>query len=202
MNDALKELSDHIHSYLEDSVVDSVIVHDELTLRVNVESILKVMKFLRDDGTCRFACFIDICGVDYPTRENRFDVVYHLLSPTRNHRIRIKLEVDETRQVPSIVSIYPGAEWYERETFDLYGILFSNHPDLRRILTDYGFRGHPLRKDFPLTGHVEVRYDDEEKRVIYEPVNLAQEFRSFDFESPWEGAEYLLPGDEKADQNP
>lgn len=201
MNEALQELGDHIQSKLEDAVAHSAIAHGELTLNVSAEDILKVLKFLRDDSSCRFACFIDICGVDYPTRENRFDVVYHLLSPTQNHRIRVKLEVHETRQVPSVVSLYPGAEWFEREAFDLYGILFSNHPDLRRILTDYGFRGHPLRKDFPLTGYVEVRYDDEEKRVVYEPVNLTQEYRSFDFESPWEGAEYLLPGDEKADQS-
>jgi len=201
MNEALKELSDHIQSHLESAITHAGITHDELTLEVSAESILKVLKFLRDDSSCRFACFIDICGVDYPTRENRFDVVYHLLSPTQNHRIRVKLSVHETRQVPSVVSLYPAAEWFEREAFDLYGILFSDHPDLRRILTDYGFRGHPLRKDFPLTGYVEVRYDDEEKRVVYEPVNLTQEYRSFDFESPWEGAEYLLPGDEKADQS-
>ncbi len=202
MNEALKELSDHIQGCLVDSVDVSIIVHGELTLSVHAENILKVLKFLRDDSSCRFSCFIDICGVDYPTRENRFDVVYHLLSPTQNQRIRVKLQVNETRQVPSVVSLYPGAEWFEREAFDMYGILFSNHPDLRRILTDYGFRGHPLRKDFPLSGYVEVRYDDEEKRVVYEPVNLTQEFRSFDFESPWEGAEYQLPGDEKANQNP
>ena len=201
MNEALTELSDHIQSHLVDAVAHATIVHGELTLDVSAESILKVLKFLRDDSSCRFSCFIDICGVDYPGRKNRFDVVYHLLSPTQNQRIRVKLEIHETRQVPSVVSLYPAAEWFEREAFDLYGILFSDHPDLRRILTDYGFRGHPLRKDFPLTGYVEVRYDDEEKRVVYEPVNLTQEFRSFDFESPWEGAEYLLPGDEKADQS-
>ncbi len=200
MNSALLELSDHILSNLGDAVTDSVIAHGELALRVDADSILRVLKFLRDDSSCKFVSFIDICGADYPTRKNRFDVVYHLLSPTQNLRIRIKLEVNETRQVPSVVQLFRGAEWFEREAFDLYGILFSNHPDLRRLLTDYGFRGHPLRKDFPLTGYVEVRYDDEEKRVVYEPVNLTQEYRSFDFESPWEGAEYLLPGDEKADQ--
>ncbi len=199
MSDALRELNDHICPCVEDAVSHSSIVHGELTLEVDAEDILKVLKFLRDDSSCRFSCFIDICGVDYPQRENRFDVVYHLLSPTQNQRIRVKLEVNESRQVPSVVSIFAAAEWYEREAFDLYGILFSGHPDLRRILTDYGFRGHPLRKDFPLTGYVEVRYDDEEKRVVYEPVNLTQEFRSFDFESPWEGAQYLLPGDEKAE---
>ncbi len=201
MSEALSELSDNILSSLGDAVAHSDITHGELTLKVDVDNILKVLKFLRDDSSCRFSCFIDICGVDYPTRENRFDVVYHLLSPTQNQRIRVKLDVHETRHVPSAVSLYPAAEWFEREAFDLYGILFSNHPDLRRILTDYGFRGHPLRKDFPLTGYVEVRYDDEEKRVVYEPVKLTQEFRTFDFESPWEGAEYLLPGDEKADQS-
>jgi len=200
MNEALIELSDHILSNLGDAVADSAITHGELALNVDADDILRVLKFLRDDSSCKFVNFIDICGVDYPTRKNRFDVVYHLLSPTQNLRIRVKLSVDETRQVPSVVPLFRGAEWFEREAFDLYGILFSNHPDLRRLLTDYGFRGHPLRKDFPLTGYVEVRYDDEEKRVVYEPVNLTQEYRSFDFESPWEGAEYLLPGDEKADQ--
>ncbi len=200
MNSALIELSDHILSNLGDAVTDSVIAHGELALCVDADSILRVLKFLRDDSSCKFVSFIDICGADYPNRKNRFDVVYHLLSPSQNLRIRIKLEVNEARQVPSVVELFRGAEWYEREAFDLYGILFSNHPDLRRLLTDYGFRGHPLRKDFPLTGYVEVRYDDEEKRVVYEPVNLTQEYRSFDFESPWEGAEYLLPGDEKADQ--
>ncbi len=200
MNSALIELGDHILSNLGDAIGDSTIVHGELSLSVDADNILRVLKFLRDDSSCKFVSFIDICGADYPTRKNRFDVVYHLLSPTQNLRIRIKLEVNETRQVPSVVELFRGAEWFEREAFDLYGILFSNHPDLRRLLTDYGFRGHPLRKDFPLTGYVEVRYDDEEKRVVYEPVNLTQEYRSFDFESPWEGAEYLLPGDEKADQ--
>jgi NADH-quinone oxidoreductase subunit C len=200
MNSALIELSDHILSNLGDAIADSAITHGELTLNVDADVILRVLKFLRDDSSCKFINFVDICGVDYPSRKNRFDVVYHLLSPTQNLRIRVKLSVDEARQVPSVVSLFRAAEWYERETFDLYGILFSNHPDLRRLLTDYGFRGHPLRKDFPLTGYVEVRYDDEEKRVVYEPVNLTQEYRSFDFESPWEGAEYLLPGDEKADQ--
>ncbi len=202
MIEALQELSDHIQATLAETIAKATIVHGELTLVVEAEDILRVLKFLRDDSQCRFVCFIDICGVDYPQRENRFDVVYHLLSPTQNLRIRVKLETHEARQVPSVSSLFAGAEWFEREAFDLYGILFSNHPDLRRLLTDYGFRGHPLRKDFPLTGYVEVRYDDEEKRVVYEPVKLAQEFRSFDFESPWEGAEYLLPGDEKADQNP
>ena len=201
MNEALTELNEHLQSHLGDSIASVSTAYGELTLVVGLEDILRVLKFLRDDSGCRFVCLMDVCGVDYPERENRFDVVYHLLSPTQNTRIRIKLEVHETRQVPSVVPLFPTAEWFEREAFDMYGILFSNHPDLRRLLTDYGFRGHPLRKDFPLTGYVEVRYDDEEKRVVYEPVKLTQEFRSFDFESPWEGAEYLLPGDEKADQS-
>jgi NADH-quinone oxidoreductase subunit C len=153
---------------------------------------------LRDDQRCLFHNIIDICGVDYPSRAKRFDVVYHLLSLKQNHRIRVKVETDEATPVPSLIPVFPAAEWYERETYDLYGILFSDHPDLRRLLTDYGFDGHPLRKDFPLTGFVEVRYDDELKRVVYEPVRLTQEFRNFDFLSPWEGADYVLPGDEKA----
>ena len=159
---------------------------------------MQVLRFLRDDPSCRFACFIDISGVDYPAREKRFDVVYHLLSPYQNSRVRVKVQTDEDTPVPSAVDVFPAANWFEREAFDLYGILFSGHPDLRRILTDYGFAGHPLRKDFPVTGHVEVRYDDEKKKVVYEPVKLVQEFRTFDYLSPWEGTEYVLPGDEKA----
>jgi NADH-quinone oxidoreductase subunit C len=158
------------------------------------------MRVLRDDQRCRFVCFIDICGVDYPERERRFDIVYHLLSPYLNHRIRVRTQAAEDTVVPSVVSVFPAANWYEREVYDLYGVLFSGHPDLRRILTDYGFSGHPLRKDFPLTGLVEVRYDDESKRVVYDPVRLVQEFRSFDYLSPWEGTKYELPGDEKAKQ--
>jgi NADH-quinone oxidoreductase subunit C len=172
----------------------------ELTLHAEAANIVDVLTFLRDDAECKFVCFIDICGADYPTREMRFDVVYHLLSPYKNTRIRVKVQANEETQVPSAISVFPAANWYERETFDLYGILFSGHPDLRRILTDYGFSGHPLRKDFPVTGHVEVRYDDEAKRVVYEPVKLVQEMRQFDYLSPWEGTEYVLPGDEKAKQ--
>ena len=172
----------------------------ELTLHAEAAKIVDVLTFLRDDAECKFVCFIDICGADYPVREKRFDVVYHLLSPYKNTRIRVKVQADEETQVPSAISVFPAANWYERETFDLYGILFSGHPDLRRILTDYGFSGHPLRKDFPVTGHVEVRYDDEAKRVVYEPVKLVQEMRQFDYLSPWEGTEYVLPGDEKAKQ--
>ncbi len=162
--------------------------------------IVSVLSFLRDDAECGFACFIDICGVDYPQREKRFDVVYHLLAPYKNRRIRVKVQTDEDTPVPSAISVFPAANWFEREAFDLYGVLFSGHPDLRRILTDYGFSGHPLRKDFPLTGYVEVRWDDEVKRVVYEPVKLTQEFRAFDYLSPWEGPDYALPGDEKAKQ--
>ncbi len=156
------------------------------------------MRFLRDDPNCRFVSFTDVTAVDWPGREKRFDVVYHLLSPTLNTRIRLRVEAGETTQVPSIIEVFPGADWFERETYDLYGVIFTGHPDMRRLLTDYGFDGHPLRKDFPLTGFVEVRYDDQEKRVLYEPVRLNQEFRKFDFLSPWEGADYpVLPGDEK-----
>ena len=170
----------------------------EISFTVEREGILDVLRTLRDDPDWRFISFIDICGVDYPSRERRFDVVYHLLSPTRNARIRLKVETDESTPVPSCVEIYPGALWFEREAYDLFGILFTGHPDMRRLLTDYGFDGHPLRKDFPLTGFVEVRFDEDLKRVVYEPVRLTQEFRNFDFLSPWEGTDYVLPGDEKA----
>ena len=180
------------------AVTGHAVAFGELTVHAEAAEINTVLTFLRDDPECRFVCFIDICGADYPAREKRFDVVYHLLSPYKNQRIRVKIQADEDTQVPSAIPVFPAANWYERETFDLYGVLFSGHPDLRRILTDYGFSGHPLRKDFPLTGHVEVRYDDEAKRVVYEPVKLVQEFRSFDYLSPWEGTTYILPGDEKA----
>ncbi len=196
--DALQELAEHISAELESELVSSEIAYGELNLVVVAEQILKVLKFLRDDATCRFVVPIDITGVDYPGREKRFDVVYHLLSPYQNQRIRVKIQTDENTPVPSAISLFPMADWFERETYDLYGIMFSGHPDLRRILTDYGFDGHPLRKDFPTTGYKEVRYDDEQKRVVYEPVRLAQEFRSFDYVSPWEGTDYVLPGDEKA----
>jgi NADH-quinone oxidoreductase subunit C len=165
---------------------------------VDIARIVEVMTHLRDDPGLRFVNFTDVTAVDYPSREKRFDVVYHLLSPTLNERIRVRAEADEDTQVPSIINVFPGADWFEREAYDLYGVIFTGHPDMRRLLTDYGFDGHPLRKDFPLTGFVEVRYDDQEKRVIYEPVRLNQEFRKFDFLSPWEGADYPLPGDEKA----
>jgi NADH-quinone oxidoreductase subunit C len=170
----------------------------QLTVAVKAERIVEVVRYLRDDPGCRFVSFIDVTAVDYPGREKRFDVVYNLLSPTLNTRIRLRAQAGETTQVPSIIEMFPGADWFERETYDLYGVIFIGHPDMRRLLTDYGFDGHPLRKDFPLTGFVEVRYDDQEKRVVYEPVRLSQEFRKFDFLSPWEGADYpVLPGDEK-----
>lgn len=198
MDATLTELKDFIAGNLGDRLVSSAIAFGELTLVVDRLSILETLKFLRDDKQCRFEVLIDICGVDWPMRERRFDVVYHLLSLRLNQRIRVKLETDDAAPVPSAVEVFPAANWFEREAYDMYGILFSGHPDLRRLLTDYGFQGHPLRKDFPLTGYLEVRYDDEKKRVVYEPVKLAQEFRNFDFESPWEGVDYVLPGDEKA----
>ena len=176
----------------------SKVAHGEQTLTVAPEDLVAVLTYLRDDPACQFAVLIDLAGVDYPQREKRFEVVYHLLSPRLNKRIRVKTSTDETTAIASVNDIFPAANWYEREAFDMYGIRFSNHPDLRRLLTDYGFQGYPLRKDFPLSGFVEVRYDDDAKRVVYEPVKLNQEFRNFDFESPWEGPNYILPGDEKA----
>jgi len=198
MSQTLEQLESHCKAALGDTVRTSRITHGELTLDVSRDKIVDVLKFLRDDKSCQFEVLIDICGVDWPARSDRFDLVYHLLSPRLNQRIRIKLMTDETTPVPSTVGVYSASNWFEREAYDMYGILFSGHPDLRRLLTDYGFQGYPLRKDFPLTGYVEVRYDDEQKRVVYEPVELTQEFRSFDFESPWEGTRYVLPGDEKA----
>ena len=193
----MEDLKDHIETQLSDAVNAVVIENSEITVEARRAEIVKVISFLRDDPICKFSSLIDICGVDYPARERRFDVVYHMLSMAHNTRIRIKVTTDETIPVHSITSIFPNANWYEREAFDMYGILFDQHPDLRRILTDYGFEGYPLRKDFPLSGFVEVRYDEERKSVVYEPVNLSQEYRSFDFMSPWEGAKYILPGDEK-----
>jgi NADH-quinone oxidoreductase subunit C len=194
----LSELGGYIGDKLAAHLVGHSVAYAELTLVAKREAIIEVIRFLHDDAKCRFVSIVDVCGADYPERAERFDVVYHLLSPTRNLRIRVKVATDDQTPVPSITPIFPGADWYEREAYDLYGILFSGHPDLRRLLTDYGFDGHPLRKDFPLTGFVEVRYDEERKRVVYEPVKLAQEFRSFDYLSPWEGTDYVLPGDEKA----
>ena len=198
MDETLRELGEHITRALSGAVSGHTLTHGELTLHAKASEIVKVVQFLRDDPRCLFFSFVDVCGVDWPARAQRFDVVYHLLSPKRNLRVRVKIETDEMTPVPSISGVFPGANWFERETYDLYGILFTGHPELRRLLTDYGFDGHPLRKDFPLTGFVEVRWDDELKRVVYEPVRLAQEFRDFDFLSPWEGTEYALPGDEKA----
>jgi NADH-quinone oxidoreductase subunit C len=195
-NEALHELGQHIAR--AKGVTGFSVAYGELNVEAEAAQIAAVMKFLRDDRKCQFINIIDVCGVDYPTREKRFDVVYHLLSPKKNLRVRVKAQTDEQTPVPSITGIFPGANWFEREAYDLYGILFTGHPELRRLLTDYGFEGYPLRKDFPLTGFVEVRWDDEVKRVVYEPVRLAQEFRNFDFLSPWEGTEYVLPGDEKA----
>jgi NADH-quinone oxidoreductase subunit C len=198
MSDALQKLGEHILNKRSGFAITSKIAYGELTLTAAPDTIIGLLTFLRDDQVCKFSQLIDLCGVDYPSREKRFDVVYHLLSLHRNHRIRVKIETGEEQPVPSATAVWPAANWFEREAFDLYGIQFSGHPDLRRLLTDYGFSGHPLRKDFPLTGFVEVRYDDEQKRVVNEPVKLTQDFRKFDFMSPWEGAKHILPGDEKA----
>lgn len=195
--DTLRELIDEVAPALGDVLVESRIERGELTMRVQTGSIARVLTFLRDEPACQFKILVDICGVDYPERDDRFEVVYHLLSPKHNQRVRVKVTTDEATPVPSVTEVFGSALWYERETWDLYGIFFADHPDLRRLLTDYGFEGHPMRKDFPQTGYVEVRYDDEQKRVVYEPVSLRQDWRSFDFLSPWEGAS-LLPGDEKA----
>ena len=175
-----------------------MVAHEELNVATTIDHLVELLRILRDDEAFRFNQLIDICGVDYPEREQRFDVVYHLISYVKNVRLRLKVQTDEDTPVPSVTEVYPSANWFERETFDMYGVFFSGHPDLRRILTDYGFHGYPLRKDFPMTGYVEVRWDEELKRVIYEPVKLVQEYRAFDFTSPWEGANYVLPGDEKA----
>ncbi|MCP5367434.1 MAG: NADH-quinone oxidoreductase subunit C [Hyphomicrobiales bacterium] len=199
MDQALLDLGEYISAALSQEVIDFEVRHDELMVRVRRDNLVKVAMFLRDDVNCQFKQVVDICGVDLPERDERFDVIYNLLSLVQNRRIRLKVATDDVHPVPSIVSVYSAAGWYEREVWDLFGVLFADNPDLRRIMTDYGFEGHPLRKDFPLTGYVEVRYDDEQKRVVYEPVKLTQEFRSFDFLSPWEG---MLPGDEKATAEP
>src|ERR1051326_5326325 len=198
--DTLELLAEYIKSANPDA--QTTIAFGELTVAVEAGKIVPFTTWLRDDPQCEFKIMIDICGVDYPNRTPRFDVVYHFLSISKNRRIRVRLGADDVTPVPSIVSVHPSADWFEREAFDMYGILFSGHPDLRRILTDYGFSGYPLRKDFPLTGFVELRYDDEQKRVVYQPVQLVQEFREFDFMSPWEGAREILPGDEKATKEP
>lgn len=192
-DETLSDLAATIQNGIGGSLLKMDFAFGELTITVKRDDILDCLQFLRDDTQTQFWNIIDIAGVDYPEREERFEVVYHLLSPRLNARIRIKISTDEDTAVKSATDLYPGANWFEREAWDMYGILFSGHPDLRRLLTDYGFEGHPLRKDFPLTGYVEVRYDDEVKRVVYEPVELRQEFRNFDFLSPWEGTDYVLP---------
>jgi NADH-quinone oxidoreductase subunit C len=203
MDDAkLDALGQTIVAALPGAAIGYAVAFNQLTINVNIEKIVEIVRTLRDDQRFRFVNFTDVTAVDYPGRENRFDVIYHFLSPILNVRLRLRGEAGETTQVPSIISVFPGSDWFERETYDLYGVMFIGHPDMRRLLTDYGFEGHPLRKDFPTTGFVEVRYDDQEKRVVYEPVRLNQEFRKFDFLSPWEGADYPLPGDEKADAKP
>ena len=198
--DPLVDLGEHITRAIGPAILSQEVAYGELTLTAEKDAIVAIATFLRDDPRCRFVSFIDVCGADYPARDERFDVVYHFMSPYLNQRIRVKVSADDIAPVPSITGVFKGAEWFEREAYDLYGILFSGHGDLRRILTDYGFDGHPLRKDFPTTGFVEVRYDETRKRVVYEPVKLMQEYRSFDYLSPWEGTDYVLPGDEKAKQ--
>ena len=201
----LKDLKSYLKNALSKAILKSVIEKGELVLNVRRESLREIMTFLRDDVACNFKQLVDICGADYPTRDERFEVVYNLLSLNHNQRIRIKVVTDETTPIESIVDVFSVANWFEREVWDMYGIYFNGHPDLRRILTDYGFDGHPLRKDFPLTGFVEVRYDERQKRVVYEPVKLPQDFRTFDYLSPWEGmtdVQDVLPGDEKAHQPP
>lgn len=195
--DSLVQLAEHIKLRRSNEVLDAKVENDELTVISTVSGVIDLIDFLRSDSSCRFSSLVDITAVDYPARAQRFDVVWHFLSMYQNQRIRVKVAIREDEIVPSLVRVHKSANWFEREIFDMFGILFSGHPDLRRILTDYGFRGHPLRKDFPTTGYVEVRYDEAEKRVVYEPVSLTQEYRQFDFLSPWEGAKYVLPGDEK-----
>jgi len=198
MDSDLKTLGDAIAAALPGAVTEVSVAYGELTLEIAPGRWVEALTHLRDAPDCLFINFTDLCGVDWPQREKRFDVVVHLLSPKHNRRIRVKTQTDEETPIPSLPDVFKGAGWYEREAYDLLGILFSGHPDMRRILTDYGFDGHPLRKDFPMTGYVELWYDDEQKRVVYKPVQLSQEFRSFDFLSPWEGPDYVLPGDEKA----
>ncbi len=199
MSEALTELGQSIEAALPEAVREFTVENGELTVRVSVSHLVAVVEHLRNHGRCKFSTLIDITAIDYPTREKRFDLVYHFLSMYANHRIRVKCAVRDGQVAPSITPLHLSANWFEREVFDMYGIMFSGHPDLRRILTDYGFSGHPLRKDFPTTGYVELRYDELEKRVVYEPVDLVQEYRQFDFMSPWEGAEYILPGDDKVE---
>lgn len=201
MNDTLNDLGDYIAGKAGDAVLSWEIALGELAIVTTRDNLSAVMKLLRDDSNCQFKVLIDVTAADYPEREERFEIVYNLLSLSHNQRIRVKASTDENTPVPSVVPMFSAAGWFEREVWDMFGVFFTDHPDLRRMLTDYGFEGHPLRKDFPLTGYVEVRYDEEQKRVVYEPVTLTQDFRSFDFMSPWEGAEYILPGDEKAGED-
>ena len=196
--EALRDLGESIAPALSEVLIESGVARGELTLRVQAGAIRRVLTYLRDEPSCQFKILVDLCGVDYPERDQRFDVVYHLLSMRHNQRVRVKAATDEETPVPSVVEVFPAANWFEREAWDMYGILFADHPDLRRLLSDYGFEGHPLRKDFPQTGYVELRYDDEQKRVVYEPVRMRQDWRSWDFLSPWEGGGGTLPGDEKA----
>ncbi|MDE0983616.1 MAG: NADH-quinone oxidoreductase subunit C [Yoonia sp.] len=198
MTEALQELGTHLEMKRTDCVLSWEVSNDELTVTIAPTSLVAFVEFLKSDGACQFSSLVDITAVDYPQRSKRFDVIYHFLSMYQNHRIRLRVQIREGEMVPSIIDVHPSSNWFEREIFDMFGILFTGHPDLRRILTDYGFRGHPLRKDFPTTGYMEVRYDEVQKRVVYEPVSLVQEYRQFDFMSPWEGAEYILPGDDKA----
>jgi NADH-quinone oxidoreductase subunit C len=199
MTQALRDLGEYVAAQLPQAITRHEVAHGELMLWTTRHSVVRLLTFLRDDSNCLFKLLIDICGVDYPDREERLEVVYNLLGLKHNQRVRVKLTTTEDDPVPSVAGLFKTANWFERETWDLYGVFFSDHPDLRRLLTDYGFEGHPMRKDFPLTGYVEVRYDDEQKRVVYEPVKLSQEFRNFDFLSPWEGMLRQLPGDEKAE---
>jgi len=198
MDEKLKVLAEHLSTALSDALIGTEIISGELCCHIALQALPRVLTFLRDDPNSRFTVLCDICGVDYPHRPLRFEVVYHLLSMPLNQRVRLKVDAGEEQPVPSAVGIFSSAGWWEREAWDLFGIYFAGNPDLRRILTDYGFEGHPLRKDFPLTGYVELRYDEDQKAVVYEPVRLQQEFRSFDFLSPWEGMDNILPGDEKA----
>ena len=200
MAESLQQLGEYIAQANAGAVVAAHVRLGELMIDARPEGLVGLLTFLRDDPRCLFKQLVDVCGVDWPDRAKRFDVVYNLLSLRNNQRVRVKVQTDESTPVPSAAALFSSAGWFERETWDLYGVWFSDHPDLRRILTDYGFEGHPLRKDFPLTGYVEVRYDIEQKRVVYEPVNLRQEFRTFDFVSPWEGMVRPLPGDEKAEK--
>lgn len=200
MTEALQELQAHIERRQPDAILSTTIAHGELTVDVTPSTLVSFVQFLKSDATCKFRTLVDITAVDHPGQAQRFEIVYHFLSMYQNHRIRVKTRAREEEIMPSITGVFPAANWFEREVFDMFGVLFSGHPDLRRILTDYGFRGYPLRKDFPTTGYTEVRYDEVQKRVVYEPVSLVQEYRQFDFMSPWEGAEYILPGDDKAEE--